>query len=104
MEMTESLVKVFDGIALNELTEWLSVKTGGGILGETHAWRQEDEPELGNGGVCFSEENLREIWSFTNHESLNRREKLPLPIVTNMKFSNNSGKHHFIRMGRNKGK
>ena len=24
--MTESLVKVFDGIALNELTEWVSVK------------------------------------------------------------------------------
>ena len=34
MEMTESLVKVFDGIALNELTEWVSVKTGGGILGK----------------------------------------------------------------------
>lgn len=50
------------------------MKTGGGILGETHTWRQEDEPELGNGGVCFSEENLREMLSLTNRESLNRRE------------------------------
>lgn len=45
----ESLVKVFDGIALNELTEWVStlkseVKTGGGIPGETHTWRKEGEP------------------------------------------------------------
>lgn len=52
----------------------LKVNTGGGILGETHTWRQEDEPELGNGGVCFLEENLREMLSLTNHESLNRRE------------------------------